>query len=190
MESEEQNQAFLKALEKSMTDVLTKEDNFFVQIKKDLLFKLYELFTYASYRRHRIHSKFIVELPDFLKFNRFELEGLVSEEFNYRKKVALAFALEPSEKSFEEFIAYRQDLVEEDRWEYLPEQTLDTPSPCHFKQLLFRYRRSPYYKSIYIHELAGEYLVITIVAPPDYLISKRNFIRRLFATFQSPEEGR
>jgi muconolactone delta-isomerase len=187
VESEREQQEFLQAVEKSMAEVLSKEDLVLTQWRKDLEFRIYSLFTVALYRKHPLHGNQItVELPNFLRYNRFEFEGVISEEFNYRRKVALAFALEESHRSAEEFAAYRRESVNEKQWQYIPGGTIDLPSPLAFNQLLFTYRTSPYYKGLFIHQMPVGYLVVTLVAPPAFFTARRGFIRRLFATMGAP----
>lgn len=169
---------FLKAVEIAMSDVLSRDDTKFQAILNSIYYFIFSKTGIVKYKTITLFdNSFNIKIPSFFHSNKFKIDNIVSEEFNYKKIISLAFALQNYKGSMEKLIKYRKDAVEMNQWHYKDEQKIKINNI--FSQLIFEHKKLDYCKGIFISKYKTQYLVITIVAPAYYFKNRKSFLYRI-----------
>lgn len=178
-----QNKDLEKAFEKAMSNTLSSEDSLKLQVQNTIKYTLGTLLQSINYKSHKLHkSKICVDIPDFFHYNKLDLGKIVSEDFNYKRKIGMSFTLEKSTKPIDEFINYRKGEVDI-KWYHINDYAININSTYDFSQLIFQDKKLDYLKGLFINRIdKNKYLVITIVTPKKYFFDCNSFIYRVFTS--------
>jgi len=171
-----------KHFQKALTDGVTQEDTLIEKIKNRLLYAFYFLTKIPLSKDRKIcDERLTVKIPTFMVYQSYKGET-ASDEFYFKKEIALSFSFNKSKETLQNFIKYRDDMVEKSHWaevdikksglNYLGEHLVK----CYADRSMTRL------KGLFMYTVAEGYIVITTIAHINFYDRRRSLIERIISS--------
>lgn len=173
---------FTKNFQEAMTDIVIQEDTLIEKIKSGLLYAMYFLTKIPLSRDRKVcDERVTVKIPIFMVHQSYKGE-IASDEFYFKKEIALSFSFNKSKETFQNFIKYRDDMARKSHWaevdikksglNYLGEHLVK----CYADRSMTRL------KGLFMYTVAEGFIVATTIAHINFYDRRRSLIERIISS--------